>query len=259
MNKVILLIKYKSFYFNYYFKNKKKIYMALKDSGVSNIKPIHKEIWKLWYNTSYYTAVSNGRSVFIKVMGELLQDCFNNEILVNKYIDDNSLWLEKRKPKLLHNIALDELYILIYENLHMENITLTESVKEDVKKAIKEYNRIGILHTDFGLTNIAKYDNKTLFIDYGTSICLQSNMIRIRNESNYNHIDRITDQAKDLCENADFYYDDAVHVGVDMPKTENINFLVGQGDLFYVKLGTQFIKFKLNYNGDVYLLKKINN
>lgn len=55
-------------------------------------------------------------------MGNLLKDCFDNEILVNKYIDDNSKWLKNRKPELLFGLNLDNLYILVYENIDMKDI-----------------------------------------------------------------------------------------------------------------------------------------
>lgn len=255
VNRIYLLTEYKKYYIKYYFKNKKTIYKTLKKHGLFEITPVHKDIWKLWYNTSYYQGVIGNKKVFIKVMGELLQDCYDNEILVNKYIDDNSSWLKGRKPKLIDSFEVDDLYILVYENLPLRDIVITESTTEDIKKAIIEFNKIGILHTDFGLSNIASFENKVMFIDYGTSLCPKSNFIRIRNGENYNHINNIIPTAKRICEDANFYYDDATHIGINN-FGERTNFLVGNGKVFYARLGSNLFKYKLKYNGDVYLLEK---
>ena len=257
INKLFLIKKYRKSYSDYYLKNRKIIYSFLREKRITNIKPVHKEIWKLWYNTSYYIGKYNGKSIFIKVMGNLLKDCFDNEILVNKYIDDNSKWLKNRKPELLFGLNLDNLYILVYENIDMKDIKLSQSVENDIKIAMKEFSRIGILHTDFGLTNIASFENKTLFIGYGTLLCPDSNMIRIRNDANYNHLSKLSKEAREICNDADFYYDDATHIDVDMSENDNINFLVGKDDCYYAKLGTIINQYKLEYNGDVYLLVKV--
>ena len=142
INKLFLIKKYRKSYSDYYLKNRKIIYSFLWEKRITNIKPVHKEIWKLWYNTSYYIGKYNGKSIFIKVMGNLLKDCFDNEILVNKYIDDNSKWLKNRKPELLFGLNLDNLYILVYENIDMKDIKLSQSVENDIKIAMKMWNFI---------------------------------------------------------------------------------------------------------------------
>ena len=67
----------------------------------------------------------------------------------------------------------------------------------------------------------------------------------------------IPKEAREIFNDADFYYDDATHIYVDMSENDNINFWVGKDDCYYAKLGTIINQYKLEYNGDVYLLVKV--
>lgn len=118
----------------------------------------------------------------------------------------------------------------------------------NLEMAVSEYNRLGILHTDFGLCNIGCLSGQYYFFDYGTSLCPMSNRIRIRNSQEYNHLDKVSDEALDLISDPDFYYDDIVHLGIstyDTMKTKSTSFLVGKNDKVIAKLGKQMINYTL--------------
>ncbi len=101
--------------------------------------------------------------------------------------------------------------------------------------------------------------NQYWFFDYGTSLCSESDQIGVRNADEYNHIDKITNQAKQILSDPDFYYDDLTHIGIESKEREEINFLVGKGNIYYAKLGQYLYKYHLepkNENSHVMLLCK---
>lgn len=250
---VILLNKYKKDYFNYYFHNKHKIYKELKNKGIYSIKPSNKDNWKLWYNTCYLSGYisdnnNNRVPVFIKIMGPLLKDCFENEKVVNRYILENSEYLSERLPKILFDIVIGDFYILVYDYLDMKAVEVSAELSSAIERAISEYSKIGILHTDFGIINIGINNNKYIFFDYGTSLCPHSNNIRVRKYDKYNHLDKVTNSALSIIEKPDFYYDDVIHCDIKDINTSDVNFLVGKDDIYYAKLGTNIYKYRLKQN-----------
>lgn len=234
-------------YLNYYKYGKGQIYSTLKGKGIINIKPINKHIWKLWYNTCYFSGElkTDKKRVFVKVMGKYGLDCFENEVIVNKYIEKNSAFLSERMPKILFSCKTDDYYFIVYSYLELSDITLNDDFYKELNKTIEEYSRIGILHTDFGLTNMGYKDGKYYFIDYGTSLCPESDNIRFRNQSNYNHIDRMSSEAKMLIDTPDFYYDDLSNLDLALKKEDNVNFIVSKQDIAYAKLGERIYKYKV--------------
>ena len=234
-------------YLNYYKYGKGQIYSTLKGKGIINIKPINKHIWKLWYNTCYFSGElkTDKKRVFVKVMGKYGLDCYENEVIVNKYIEKNSAFLSERMPKILFSCKTDDYYFIVYSYLELSDITLNDDFYKELNKTIEEYSRIGILHTDFGLTNMGYKDGKYYFIDYGTSLCPESDNIRFRNQSNYNHIDRMSSEAKMLIDTPDFYYDDLSNLDLALKKEDNVNFIVSKQDIAYAKLGERIYKYKV--------------
>ena len=140
------------------------------------------------------------------------------------------------------------------EYIPLKEVSFNEMI-EDAEKVLEEYSRVGIIHTDFGLTNMGKNNGEYYFIDYGTSLCIKSNNIRIRNNTLYNHVDKITDYAQQICPDAEFYYDDYIHFGLNKTEGEK-NFIVGNHNKYYAKLGHDIICYHLTFNGDVELLVK---
>lgn len=258
-----LIKTYKKSYINYFFNCRPVIYKALKEKGIKKIRPVQRHEWKIWYNCCYFSGVvvieKSKKPVFIKVMDERLKDCYYNEQLVNEYIDEVSSYLRNRKPKLYYAINVNEIYIMVYDFLKMMPVSRSTKLDEEVKMAVSEYSRVGIIHTDFGISNFGKFNNLYNFFDYGTSIFHESNHIRLRNGKAYNHIEHITDIARKLMRNAEFYYDDLIHYGIDNQERESCNFIVSKNDICFVKLGERIYRYKLEKmteGSNVYLLCK---
>lgn len=261
-----LIKKYRKAYKNYYFNYRPVIYNALKCKNINRIKPVQKHEWKIWYNCCYFsgTAVidTKEKPVFIKVMDKRLNDCYYNEQLINKYIDEVSLYLSERKPKLYYSIDMDGIYIMVYDFIKMMPVSRSIELDKEVKKVVSEYSRIGIIHTDFGISNFGKFNNMYQFFDYGTSLFYGSDHIRLRNSKGYNHIDHITETAKKLIQDADFYYDDLIHYGLDGIERESCNFIVSKDKTCFVKLGEKIYRYRLEKMAEgsaVYLLCKEEN
>ncbi len=237
-------------YCRYYFLHRRKIKKLLKKHNVAKLRPISKNNWKLWYNTCYFkgllkNATEGDRAVFVKIQGPSLFDCFENEKVLNSYIDEQSEFLSARKPRLFFDLVVDDYYIFVFDFIDIDFIEANTELSKLVQKALDEYTKIGVLHTDFGLINMGVVGNDTFFIDYGTSLCPESDRIRIRNLGSYNHLDKILPQAKALVSDPDYYYDDAVHCGLRNLDRNNVNFLVGKGDIVYAKLGEKTYKYHL--------------
>lgn len=81
----------------------------------------------------------------------------------------------------------------------------------------------------------------------------------MRNSKGYNHIDHITEAAQKLIQDADFYYDDLIHYGIDSDERESCNFIVSKNDMCFVKLGEKIYRYrleKMTEGSAVYLLCK---
>ena len=246
-----LLKNYRNEYTRYYSSDKAVIYGVLKEFGIKNIKPVQVNQWKLWYNTCYFSGYCRldgaEKQVFIKVNGNCLSDCHANELSVNEYIKTNSEYLYGRLPKILFHKETAKFFIIVYEYVELSDVTIGKELCENLNHALSEYKRIGILHTDFGLSNVGRYNGKVYFFDYGTSLCELSDNIRIRDSDDYNQIERAPSNALDLLSDATFYYDDIGYLGIECLSTEDPNFIISNNEIAYAKLGDRIVKYKL-YN-----------
>ena len=233
----------KKVYYNYYTKLKKRIYRCLKDNGFKKIKPIERFQWKLWYNTCYFVGEKENRKVFIKVTGKVMEDVFNNEILVNEYISKESPYLYERLPKVVSYGYDDDFMFIATEYKKMELVDDCEELEIAIDDALKEFTRIGIIHNDFGRINISICDDKYFFIDYGTSLCPNGKIIRFNKSANF--INNITEDALKLVDDPDYYYNDAIRVRSKYADINNVNFLVGKDDVYFARLGKNIYKYKL--------------
>lgn len=250
------------FYLRYYLHDRRKLYSALKSHGISSVKEAHKTQWKINNKTCYFFGkMRDGNKdvrVFVKVMGENFFDCFINEPLVFKYIND-SPYLRSHCPALYDSFSVNDYYCLVYEAVDLKDITPEENITEEIENVLKEYTLSGIIHTDFASVNFGKANDTYMFFDYGTSLCHDSNNIRIRNGSKYNHVAFATKTALSLIPEPDYYYDDAIHCGLNDHEREDINFIVGKNNFYYVRLGTEIYKYKTkkkSQNSSVVLLEK---
>ena len=238
-------------YVDYVIRRRKIINNLIKQKGIKHIKPFNKSDWKLRYNTSYYTGDllinGNEKKVFIKVMGENVKDCFYNEILVNNYILKKSDYLYKKCPNILLSFNNDTYYIIVYEFIKISDIIICDEFYKDLEKTLNEYYRIGLLHTDFGFINIGHNNDKYIYFDYGTSLCPISNNIRIRNANNYNHIKELKSKSLLNLDNIDFYYDDLLHLGIDINRinVNSKNYIITKGNIAKAKLGDTIIEYDL--------------
>ena len=242
-------------YGKYYTSQKATLYKIFKSRGITNIKPTGKSDWKIWYGTCYFKGEMNNEVVFIKVQGSNLLDCFENERKLNLYIDQTSQFLAQRKPQLYLDFIVDDFYVFVFKHIRIDRVRSDNSLVESVQMALNEYSRIGLLHSDFGLVNIGNCDGNVCFFDYGTSIFPDSDKVRVRNSPTYNHLEKILPQAKSLINEPDFYYDDAVHCGLDGLNRENVNFLVGKNDLYYARLGKKIYKYHLENKSEHSVVK----
>lgn len=261
LDSILLIKKYWKYYIKFYFFYKRKIYNRLKTVGITRIRPTSKSEWKLWYNCCYFSGYvkRENKRVFIKVMGPLLEDCFNNEIIMNRYIKEHSEYIFGKTPRLYDSMIVGDFYILIYGFNTFSIPKVDNRLTEEVKNIIAEYADKGILHTDFALSNIGINNDNYFFFDYGTSLCPQSDRIRLRNSDNYNHVDVVTNTALEIIDSPDYYYDDVAHLGILDFNRENVNFIIGKNHLYYAKLGKEIIKYKLKEqesDDGVYLLIK---
>lgn len=246
-------------YVNYFLHDKTKIYHTFKEHGVTNLKPAHKEQWKINNKTCYFFGkINGGVEVFIKVMGENQRDCFYNERVVYDYFS-SSEYITTHCPALLDSFETNGYYCLIYEAVELSEAPLNNDLFKAIDTILNEYTASGIIHTDFATVNVGKYKDKYMFFDYGTSLCPESNNIRIRNSANYNHVDFATKKSLDLIPEPDFYYDDAIHFGLKDYDRESLNFVIGKNNIYYAKLGSEIYRYnteKKSLNSSVLILKK---
>ena len=258
LEQVLLYKHFWKYYWKFFTVQKKEIYRTLKKHNITNIKFFSQTNWKLVYGSCYFRGIyhENGKKVdvFIKVQSDALVDCYENEPMINKFVDCNSELLAKRKPKLIFNDVENGHYLLVFELLSFQPLRIIDRWEESVQEIISEYTRIGVIHTDFDSVNLGIVDNTLYCFDYGTSLCELSDHIRIRYSPTYNHIDHITDEARELLPDADFYYDDAVHCGIQKIDRPGINFLVGKEDVFYAKLGNTIQKYRMERSPEVGVL-----
>lgn len=252
---VLLLWKDKKDYWDFFTKELQQISSECKRREIYKLRPIHMEVWKLKYGTAYFSGelckAHNTQKVFIKIQGPLLKDCFANEVTVNHYIKEHSEYLYERCPKVIDSFCIGKHYLIIYEFLLLAPVSNDEEFLNTVSETLEEYRRVGIVHTDFGLSNMGQIDGKNYFFDYGTAICPESDSIRIR--LNYNHIDMISMQAKQQINGATYYYDDAVHFGI---QHKECNYIVGDSSIFFAVLCGKVLRFKASESNGVKLLKK---
>lgn len=253
---LLLATKHPFAYMRFFIFKKHKILKLLKQNRIKKIRPVQLIQWKIWYGTCYFSGIikddNKDVSVFIKVMGKDLESCYNNELIVNDYILQTSLYLAEKTPKIYNHFSLDDTYIIVYENLKFQSFSKNEESIAEIGNVLSEYTEAGIIHTDFGLANMGLVDNKYYFFDYGTSICPLSEIIRIRRSDTYNVIDKAIPSALNLIPEPDYYYDDAAFLGIEYKERNNINFIIAKQELFFVKLGPDIFKF---YEKDEHLYK----
>lgn len=246
---LLLYKRFWKYYWKFFTVQKKSIYKTLKSHNITNIKFFSQTNWKLVYGSCYfkgkYHYAGKKTDVFIKVQSDALVDCFDNEPMVNQHIDNHSAFLAQRKPKLFFFDVENGHYFLVFEHMNIQPAADMAQWEQDLQQIIQEYTRIGVIHTDFDTVNLGTVDNSLCCFDYGTSLCADSDHIRIRYDPSYNHLDKITAKAKALMPDADFYYDDAVHCGMDRIDRTDINFLVGKENTFYAKLGDRIQKYHM--------------
>ena len=242
-------------YWQFFFYEFPVINTECKRQNVIRLRPAHMGLWKLKYGTAYYSGLlRNGQGlskVFIKIQGPLLQDCFSNEITVNRYIKEYSDYLYQRCPKIISSFSAGEHTVIIYEYMTLEPVSDTAAFQSALSAVLDEYRRIGIVHTDFGLSNMGEKDGRYFFFDYGTALCPDSDCIRIRQE--YNHIDKAPDRVKQMLDDANYYYDDAVHFGI---MCKECNFIVGNDTQFLADLGGKRIWYRASGTRTIKILKK---
>ena len=256
LDALLLFRKYRGAYFRFFAHDMADVRAECKRRNIRRLSPAHLEAWKLQYGTAYFRGVMTsedraGTKVFIKVQGPKLLDCFFNEVIVNKYIYDHSPFLSAMMPALLDSFESGGFNALVYEHLKIESVHDLNKFHEMVGKVLDEYRRIGIIHTDFGLSNMGEINGQYYFFDYGTAICPRSDTIRIR--SNYNHLDMITERAKNALKDAAFYYDDAVHFGISH---NDCNYLAGDASCFIADLGNEVVKYHVMKQGNLYYMHK---
>lgn len=260
---VLLLWRNKKHYIRFYFKEKRNLYRKINEKGINRIKPHSRADWKVNYKCVYFSGLKkdsqgNNIKVFVKSLGPFLEDCYNNEIIVNKFIEENSDLLSSCMPHIYDYFVIDDYYFIVSEFINIKHIDYSDELEKAVDGIINEYNRIGIIHTDFSLSNIGKHNNKIYFFDYGTAICPLSNNIRIRNQAEYNHLSQISSSAKKIFDDPDFYYEDSLYFGLKKNSKKN-NYIVGKGDCYCVKLGNTFYNYRIQLSSNsskVYLLSR---
>ena len=237
-------------FIHFFFYKKSKLIHTLKEHGFRKIRPSKINQWKLQYNICYFSANyinSAGQCslVFIKVSGPTTKDCFDNEIVINKYIKDRSTYLLERSPELILSLVLDDFYILAFEYIDMSPINADDAAAvKEINRALYEFGECGLIHTDFGLVNVGyvKKSGKYCFFDYGTTLCPESNHVRIRNGKVYNHIGEKPDNINIVTTDMDFYYDDATHMKIP-GLVPNGNYIAGGAKGYHVKMGSQIYKY----------------
>lgn len=245
-------------YKEYYFSKKKILYKYLRNQGFYAIKVAQRLEWKVSYGSFYYNAKYNNQQVFVKVTSKFTQDGYFNEILCNEYIRKKSEYLYHRSPRLLKYSKFDDFYIIVFECVEIDQTFNENDFQCQTTKFIDEFSKIGMIHQDLKITNVTIHNNSMYLLDYGYSLCPASNNVR---RTNCNFINYITETAKQLLPNADFYFDDAVSANLFEIDREKINFLVGKDDLYFMKTFDEIIKYQLIRLGErqIWILRKFED
>ena len=237
-----LLWKHKKWYFDYVLHKKQKLYKQLKQLHCKRIKAVQLLEWKVNYGSYYFHALFENKNVFVKVTSKWTKDGYFNEIACNNYIQNHSKFLAERSPTLFVNTIYDDFYILIFERFDIIKGIKNDEVQDALNQFISEYSRIGIIHQDLKPSNITIHDNKYCIIDYGFSICPNSNDVRVATN---NYIKHITNAAKELLETPDYYYDDAIASNVTKIDRETLNFIVSNNDKCLIRLAGIVHEFQI--------------
>ena len=198
--------------------------------------------WKVHYGSYYFKANLKKEKVFIKVTSVYTKDGYENEVVCDDYIKKNSAFLAERTPKILKNFVYEDFHIIIFECFEIQKELGKEDLQNAVSEFLEEYTEKGIIHQDLKPTNLTIHNEKYCIIDYGFSICPDSNHIRI---TTANYIEYISDEAKNILSCADFYYDDAIACGITNVDRSLINFIVGSRDKYFIKLAGNVYEYRL--------------
>ena len=252
---VTIFIKYWREYIAYYLYRKRKLYKLLREAGYRQIKVVQPCEWKVHYGSYYFRAVLNNNTVFIKVTSSFTKDGYINEVICNDYIQNKSEFLIERTPKILDYFMYEDFYVIVFEYFEIRKDINIGQLKYAVCEFIDEYSKIGIIHQDLKPSNVTIHNGKYCVIDYGYSICPNSNHIRI---AKGNYIESISDRAKAILEDADFYYDDVVASGIEGIDRNSINFIVGRKDKYFINLAENIFEYRVEQlaGRSVFLLHK---
>lgn len=229
-------------YIDYFLKKRSNLYKCLREHGCRDIEVVQPLEWKVWYGSYYFRGILNHKKVFIKVTAECTKDGYMNEVVCDNYIKKNSVFLSERTPKIILNFIYEGFHIVIFEYFEICKELKLNDLQSAMHEFVVEYSNVGIIHQDIKLNNLTIQNGKYCMIDYGYAICPDSNHIRVTTS---NYIDYITDLAKTLLENADFYYDDIVASGMNNIDRNLVNFIVGSKDRYFIKLADKIYEYRL--------------
>lgn len=198
--------------------------------------------WKVNYGSYYFRAKLDEKQVFIKVTAPCTKDGYENEIKCNAFIGNNSKFLSERTPEILASFVYENYHVIIFEYFEMRHEIQKADLRNALHEFIDEYSRIGIIHQDLKASNVTIHRDKYCIIDYGYSICPDSNHFRF---AKCNCISHISDKARLLLEDADFYYDDVAALGIENLDRSSVNFIVGKGEKYYISLGASVFEYRL--------------
>ena len=239
---MILVFRHRKHYMHYLSNRKKELYARLRQAGCTHIKAVQPLEWKVSYGSYYFSALMNHKKVFVKVTGPATKDGYVNELACDTYIKQHSPFLADRTPKVLKSFVSGEYYVILFEYFNI----LEEIKKDDLQQAacefLEEYTRIGIIHQDLKPSNLTFHNGRYCIIDYGYSICQGSNHTRL---SCMNYIEFITEAAKAVLEDADYYYDDAIAVGMEHTDRSAVNFIVGRKEIYFIRLAGKLYEYRL--------------
>ena len=234
--------RHKKSYIDYFLNKRTGLYTYLEHHGCSNIKAVQLLEWKIWYGSYYFKAMFNGERVFIKVTAGCTNDGYLNELICNNYIKNNSPFLAERTPKVLLNFVEEDYHVIVFEYFDICQEIKQDDLKNAVCEFCKEYSRIGVIHQDIKPSNLTMHNGKYCMIDYGYAICPDSNNMRIKRE---NYIEDISDTGRDTLDNADFYYDDVVASGIKNARRDEVNFIVGRKNEYFIRLAGVVYEYRL--------------
>ncbi len=242
------------------FRERTLIRNSFRKHGFYCLHPVRMDIWKLYYGTAYFKAkffdqsVKKWRPVFIKMQGPLLTDCYQNELIVNSYLNDVSPFLASHTIKILDTFILNSNSFIIYEYCHLKDVSSLDSINGEVRRFLEEYDRTGIIHTDLGLSNMGWCNGDFFVFDYGTALCPRSNHIRVRMTGDaYNHLEKIVPDAKKRFLNPCFYYDDGIHL---TGTNHSSNYIVSDRKSVIARLGNQYYQYCCQRQRSILLISR---